>query len=126
MNLKKIINTVLSIAVGFGIGFVLYKLLYAVFGSTWSTKEGGSWLVVYSPYFVLTSVGGLVGFFRNFKKALGSVILNFICFFVGGLVLMFVAGMFVGGGAIYVVFIIGVVSGGIIVLNQLVRGENND
>ena len=119
--IRKCINTLAGLAIGLLFGFVLHTLLKAFFGSTWSVSEGGQWFVIYSPYIVLGAVGTLVGFFTKIKKVIGCCIVTFFAFLIGGLVLMFVAGMFIGGGAIYVVAIIGYLSGGIVTFNTIIK-----
>ena len=110
-----------GLVIGSIFGFVLFNLLKAFFGSTWSMAEGGQWFVIYSPYIVLVVVGALVGFTTKIKKAVMCCTSAFFTFLIGGLVLMFVAGMFIGGGAIYVVAIIGYLSGGIFTFNTIVK-----
>lgn len=118
---KRLINTVISGGIGLFFGFVLFRLLVAVFGSVWSVAEGGPWLVVYSPFIILTLVGLTVGFFKKAVRALVACLITLAAFLFGGLLLMLVAGMFVGGGAIIVVAVVGVIAGGIVVLNTVVR-----
>lgn len=118
---RKCISAFAGLVAGALLGFLLHTLLKAFIGSAWSVAEGGPWLVVYSPYIVLTIVGGAIGFFTKIKKAILNCLLTFVIFLVGGLMLMFVAGMFVGGGAIYVVAVIGYIAGGIITFNTIIR-----
>ncbi len=118
---RKCINAFTGLAVGTLLGFLLHTLLKAFIGSAWSVAEGGPWPIVYSPYIVLATVGTAVGFFTKIKKTIISCLLAFIIFIIGGLMLMFIAGMFVGGGAIYVVAVIGYIAGGIITFNTIIR-----
>jgi hypothetical protein len=118
---RKALSAVIGVAAGLAFGFVLFNLYRAVFGSTWSVAEGGPWLVIYSPFILLAAVGGIVGFFKGFKKTFVSCMLTLIFSLVGGLILMFIAGMFVGGGAIYVVAVVGVVAGFIVTMNMVVK-----
>ena len=118
---RKVLSAFAGLCIGAGVGFVLNALLKAFFGSTWSIAEGGQWFVIYSPYIVLAIVGAVVGFFTKIKKALLCCLLTFLTFLIGGLLLMFVAGMFIGGGAIYVVAVIGYLSGGIFAFNTIIK-----
>lgn len=118
---RKIINCVLGGAVGLLMGFVLYHILIAFFGSAWSVAEGGPWIVVYSPYIILTIVGAVVSWFGRFLRVIVSCLITLLIFLVGGIILMFVAGMFVGGGAIVVVAIIGLLAGFGAVLSAIVN-----
>lgn len=118
---RKFINGAVGLVTGALLGFVLFNLLKAFFGSTWSIAEGGPWLVIYSPYIVLAVVGALVGFLTKIKKAIVCCVSTMLAFLIGGLILMFVAGMFIGGGAIYVVAIIGYLFGGIFAFNTIIK-----
>ncbi len=119
--IRKCINAFVGLCIGLGFGFVLHALLKAFFGSTWSMAEGGQWFVIYSPYIVLGSVGAVIGFLTKIKKVIACCLATFFAFLIGGLVLMFVAGMFIGGGAIYVVAVIGYLSGGIFTFNTIIK-----
>lgn len=121
--IRKAVSTAVGFIVGLTLGYVLYILLKAFFGSTWSLAEGGPWLVIYSPYLVLASVGTVIGFFTKIKKAISACLVTFFAFLIGGLALMVVAGMFIGGGAIYVVAVIGYVAGGICTFSAILKNS---